>query len=310
MKFEIMLGMLFVLLSRGVTPAAYFAEKFGVSLRSIYRYADALSAAGYPVLCKRGPDGGLYVPDSFRLSAALFTEDELSAAVAALDRMQAETYSEAAEEVKQKLLALKRDLPRDYPVRSGYVVVDGAPWGDAYGFRKKLEVALRALEESRTVRIRYHDRDGNVTDREIEPHYLVYKQGLAYLYAFCRMRGQFRFFKMGRIEHATLLMNSFERRETPDFALATEFRESAKNIEIELSVDRSVRSDVEEWLGITNVYERQNGEIRAVALLPDDGALAASLLRFGPAVKVLSPRSLAEKIRGMLADLTALYARP
>ena len=148
----------------------------------------------------------------------------------------------------------------------------------------------------------------NVTEREIEPHYLVLKQGLTYLYAWCRLRGGFRLFKMGRIEFATLLYDSYERRETPDFETATEFRRQAGNIEIELAVDRSARSDVEEWLGIENVTERRDGEIRATAILPDDKSLVANLLSYGTSIRVLTPYSLVRRIRGALGELGALYA--
>lgn len=308
MKYETMLKIFLLLLARGVTSAACLADRFEISRRSVYRYLDALGAAGIPILVKRGQAGGYYIPDSYKLSASFFTEEELAAAVAAIDNLQSTVYSEAGGRAKEKLLALKRDLPRDYKLASGYVIVDGAPWGDARGYRNKLDVAMRALEERRMMRIRYHDRDGNVTEREIEPHYLVLKQGLTYLYAWCRLRGGFRFFKMGRIEFATLLYDSYERRETPDFETATEFRRQAGNIEIELAVDRSARSDVEEWLGIENVTERRDGEIRATAILPDDKSLVANLLSYGTSIRVLTPYSLVRRIRGALGELGALYA--
>ncbi len=309
MKFEMMLKMLMYLLSHDVVSAGLLAEKFEISRRSVYRYAEALNNAGFPVVQKRGPKGGLYIPDYFKLPASFLTESELSATLQAVDRVQAESYSEALESAKAKLIAVKRDVVEDYKLAGGYVVIDGAPWGDSYGFRKKLDAVRRAMDENRMIRIVYHDRNGEETDREIEPHYLLLKQGQAYVYAYCHLRKDFRFFKLGRITYLTPLYQNFVRRETPDFETATEFRTNFTNVEVEMEIDAAVRSEVEEWLGIDNVHLRHDGKIIATALLPDDQTLPASIMRFGTHVKVLSPSSLVKTIKHLADNILKKYEK-
>lgn len=297
------------LLSHDVVSASVLAEKFEISRRSVYRYAEALNGAGHPVQQKRGPKGGLYIPDYYKLPASFLTESELAATLQAVDRMQSENYSEAAASAKAKLMAVRRDVVEDYKLAGGYVIIDGAPWGDSYGFRKKLDAVRRAMNENRMLRIVYHDRNGEETDREIEPHYLLLKQGQAYVYAYCHLRNDFRFFKLGRITYLTQLYQNFVRRETPDLETATEFRTDFTSIEVEMEVDAAVRSEIEEWLGMDNVMLRRDGKIIATALLPDDQTLPASIMQFGTHVKVLSPTSLVKTIKNLANSIMEKYEK-
>ena len=64
MKYEIMIGILIQLLGKKCVSAKYLAEKFGVSVRSIYRYIDAIDAAGVPIYTVRGNNGGFSIVDT------------------------------------------------------------------------------------------------------------------------------------------------------------------------------------------------------------------------------------------------------
>ena len=66
MKFEILLSMLFDLLAKHKLTATYFAERYEISPRTVYRYVDILSMV-LPVYVKRGRDGGICISDSYKL---------------------------------------------------------------------------------------------------------------------------------------------------------------------------------------------------------------------------------------------------
>jgi predicted DNA-binding transcriptional regulator YafY len=99
------------------------------------------------------------------------------------------------------------------------------------------------------------------------------------------------------------------RRETPDFETATEFHTNFTNIEVEMEVDATIRSEVEEWIGIDNVHLRYDGKIIATALLPDDQTLPASIMRFGTHVKVLSPSSLVKTLKNLAESIINKYEK-
>ena len=85
MKFSILIDMLFDLLSKRKITAAYLAEKYQISPRTVYRYVDLL-AQKLPVSVKRGRNGGIYLSDSYRLPVGFMSADEYTAAINALMR--------------------------------------------------------------------------------------------------------------------------------------------------------------------------------------------------------------------------------
>ena len=78
MKFQVILDILFELLSRRRVTANSLAEKHKLSPRTVYRYVEVLSTA-VPIRIKRGRDGGICLPDSYKLPVNFLTEAELSA---------------------------------------------------------------------------------------------------------------------------------------------------------------------------------------------------------------------------------------
>ena len=76
MKYELMLSILFELLSKRTVKASYLASKYEVSVRSIYRYISSLEMAGVPIYTVRGYNGGFSIIDSYKLSSTFLTKAE------------------------------------------------------------------------------------------------------------------------------------------------------------------------------------------------------------------------------------------
>ena len=71
-----LLGMIYILMRQGTVTAAELAERFEVSVRTIYRDMDTLSAAGIPIYAKKGKNGGICLTEQFVLNKMLLTKDE------------------------------------------------------------------------------------------------------------------------------------------------------------------------------------------------------------------------------------------
>ena len=84
MKFEIMMGILFELLSKKCVKAQYLAYKFEVSVRSIHRYVSALEGAGVPIYTLRGNQGGFAIIDTYKFSSTFMTVNEFEQTINAL----------------------------------------------------------------------------------------------------------------------------------------------------------------------------------------------------------------------------------
>lgn len=308
MKFEIMTSILLELLSKKSVKANYLAEKYEVSVRSVYRYIYSLEAAGVPIYTIRGINGGFSLVDTYKLSSNYFTTEEFDKLYSVLSAIAGEVPDKTVNNIILKLKAsAKQNLSENFDIKAGNLIIDGGPWGNTVGYKAKLCVLEQAIDEQKKLSIKYHDRNGKVTERVIEPHVIVFKQGLWYVYAYCHLRNTFRFFKTGRIEYATILNETFMRRDVNKADLPLDFwHNSVETEEISIEINKNVLSDVEEWLGIENVEKIKDKYVANVRLPYDDG-LVMKLMGFGNNVKVVSPQKLKDKILNQVAELTELY---
>ena len=297
MKFEIMLGILFELLSKKCVKASYLAEKYEVSVRSIHRYINGLEMAGVPIYTLRGNQGGFAIIDTFKFASTFLTRNEYEQTINALSAITSSVPDKVLSSAINKFKSSVRNEFSGFDIKSGNLIIDAGPWGDTVGYKSKLVVIQTAIEETKKLLIKYHDRNGDVTERVIEPHVIVFKQGLWYVYAYCHLRNEFRFFKTGRIEHATILSEKFNRRNIHDQDLPLNFwHNSVEASEITMQISKNCLSDVEEWLGIENV-KSIGGKHFATVKLPFDKGLVSKIMSYGDGIKVLSPIELVDEIK-------------
>lgn len=307
MKIEYVIRILFDLMSKKTVSATYISEKYGISKRSVYRYIECLERAGVPLYSTRGKNGGFSVMDTYRLSSTFMTVKEFEATIKALTAIENTVPDPVLSGAVSKLKASRKNEFSGFEIKSGGLVIDAAPWGDAHGYKSKMAVVMKCIEDCKCLFLRYHDRNGEVTERTVEPHVIVFKQGLFYLYAFCRLRREFRFFKLGRIESATETNDGFEKKSFSESDLPLDFWHNVTLAEtVEFEVSKNVLSDVEEWLGIENVGKYSERFI-ARATLPADNGLISKLMSFGSGVKVLYPEHLKRELCAAAKEVLNIY---
>jgi predicted DNA-binding transcriptional regulator YafY len=145
----------------GVT-AEQLAERFGVTVRTIYRDLDALRDASLPLQAERGPGGGYALDRAYTLPPVNFTPRE-AAVLVVLDRFATETrlvpfvdtLESALSKVRGALTAGQQREALAHAEKLHFAAVPALPTRPA--IRRAIEVAWF---EQRNVRVKYHNRDG------------------------------------------------------------------------------------------------------------------------------------------------------
>ncbi len=306
MKYETMIKMLMYLLQKRKITARELAQKYDVSVRSIYRYVEELIISGVPIDIERGRYGGLTIADTYRLPTGYFTRDEYTATINALDAMASQIADENVIAAREKLESRQKAERNEMSV-CGNIIVDGGTWGDSKKFTEKMQVCEQAVNECRSIVIEYISREGKKSRRTIDPYVLIYKQNVWYVYAFCHTKNQFRTFKIGRIRYAAFTDKTFEKQNfTRDDIDLNFYYNSEDLIDVTFKIDKISLADAEEWLGVDNI-EPCGDAFEAHASLPDDDLLVNKILSYGGAVTVTDPPELKERVARTAEKISAQY---
>ena len=227
MRASRLLSILLMLQTRGRMTAQELADEMEVSVRTIYRDADQLAAAGIPIYADRGPAGGYQLLDGYRTRLTGLTQDEAgSLFFAGIPGPAAELGLGAVLATAQlKLLAA---LPTELRSRAGRIRerfhLDAPAWFAEADAAPHLAAVADAVWSQRRVRTRYR-RDGVDAERLLEPLGLVLKSGIWYLVAqVADSDAAPRTYRVSRVQHAELLEERFER--PPEFNLAEHWSSS------------------------------------------------------------------------------------
>lgn len=236
MRASRLLSILTTLQARGRVTAQALADACEVSLRTIYRDIDALSAAGVPVYSERGAEGGYRLLDGYRTRLNGLSRGEAEAlflaglpgpaAVLGLGTLM------AAAELKL-LAALPADLRRSAETMRARFHLDAAGWFDELEQPAVLSELAAAVWREAPVTIRYRSRKQEV-ERRVDPLGLVLKNGIWYLAA--RAGDQLRTYRVGRILGLTVLDATFAP--APGFDLQAYWQANAQGFEESLYAER------------------------------------------------------------------------
>lgn len=275
----------YYLLEKGQATAPELAERFEVSVRTIYRDIDSLSAAGIPIYAEAGRNGGIRLMHGFVLDQTVLSKEEKQEILSALQSINI-TQNMGESQTLQKLSAL-------FSLPSGnWLEVDFSRWGDHAFDNDKFKLLKRAVIHCRCVKIRYVGADGTEQERIVQPYKLVYKAKAWYLKAFCTKKQEMRTFKLNRILDYEMLEEGFVRRS---------FSEEADDAVIDcplvtLRFPKEMAYRVYDEFDKTQIQIAENGDLIASANMPEGAWLTGFLLSFGTQVEILSPIYLREEI--------------
>lgn len=311
-RFDRITALLIQLQAKRVVRGPELAARYGVSLRTIYRDLRTLELAGVPVCGEAGV--GYSLAEGYRLPPVMFTREEATALLTA-DKLAAQLTDAATAQRSQaamdKLRAVLRRADRDYLEALSPHISVYRPWGAPTGpVPDAQHQLLTSLATRRVVRLEYQaGYNGEQTLREAEPIGLYYSQHW-HLVAFCRLRQDYRDFRLDRITRLEIRPEQFRPR--PD-TLETYWERKAAERELSKVVVRfgpaacRQRLGQKYYFGWAHEQEAQGGDLDMTfwVACPDD--LVGWLLLFADQATVLEPYSLHEQLRARARQLYQHY---
>ncbi len=275
----------YYLLDKGQATAMELAEKFEVSVRTIYRDIDALSGAGIPIYTEAGRNGGIHLMHDFVLNKVLLSEEEKQEILTALQSINT-AQNQKSSQTLQKLSAM-------FQLNSeNWLEVDFSRWGNEASDNQKFELLKSAIIQCRSVKICYANSCEVISERIVQPLKLIYKAKAWYLNAFCTQKQDWRIFKLNRILDLELLDQRFPYRHVPK--QTDTFEEDYHLITLRFPKEMAYR--VYDEFDPAQIQRQTNDDLIVSAKMPEDAWLTGFLLSFGTQVEILSPAYLRELI--------------
>ncbi|MFS0725225.1 helix-turn-helix transcriptional regulator [Paenibacillus sp. 1P07SE] len=314
MKIQRLLGITMLLLSRRRVNAQTMADKFEVSLRTIYRDLETINEAGIPIVAFTGTDGGYEIMEQFRIERQIVTFEDLQSILIALRGIRASLDDAEIDDLLTKMKALTARSEQKVMEDTGEtLMMDTNLWHGGGIKDKSILVTLREAAKQRfVVSFRYTNTEGNDETREVEPIGIAWKAYAWYLYGYCRLRNDYRTFRLSRVSDLRVRLEKFASRGVRMEELDAKWgnRETGPSVRLLLRFHPRVHVRVEEAFGPDNVTMAPDGSLLVNASYPDNHWFYGMILSYGPDVTVVEPANVAEKIREMAEATAALYRLP
>jgi len=319
MRASRLLSILMLLQTRGRMTAQALAEEFEVSVRTIYRDIDELSAADVPVYADRGPSGGFELLDGYRTKlTGLSPAEAATLFLAGLPGPAAELG--LADLLTTAQLKLTAALPQGVQQTANRVAarfhLDPVGWFRGADDARLLPAIADAVWNERCVEIRYQ-RPTSVVPRMVQPLGLVLKGGAWYLVA--QIGGQPRTCRVSNILDLTVTEERFERPK--DFDLVRFWTTASRAYEVGLYRGKAVLrvsprgmrrldlfgSAVVQAAAETATSPNADGWVNVIIPIEAVDQAAADLMRLGTDAEVIEPLELRHRIAEMAHAVTQLY---
>jgi predicted DNA-binding transcriptional regulator YafY len=314
MRADRLLSLALLLQARGTATARALATELGVSVRTVYRDLEALSAAGVPVVTEAGPGGGCRLMDGYRFPLRGLQPDEAEALlILGVPTVLHELGLAGALTAAHRQIQVTAGL-----TATALVHLDMPRWFGGQEAVPCLRDLARALRLGRKLAIRYPppDRDPRV----VGPLGLVNKAGIWYLVARSGAgAGDIRVFRAGRVSAARILAEPVGRPAGFELAAfwahwSAEFEASRPRLEVRLAASPDALSAFGEVFGpaaapaLEAVEPPGQDGWRVVTLsFEHERAAVHRLAGFGDQVEVLDPPAVRAALLAAAREILGRY---
>lgn len=313
-RLDRLTAILIQLQSKKIVRAEEIADRFEISLRTVYRDVKSLIEAGVPIGSQAGI--GYFIVDGYHLPPVMFSQEEASAMMMAsklVERMTDQSVRKAFDSALYKIKSVLNESQKDHleslqdhievlqphmklPAQTGNFLSD----------------LQKAVAGKQVIQLHYFSNNQNeLTQRDVEPIGLFYYSAAWHLIAWCRLRNGFRDFRCDRIKEVKSSGTTFEPR---SISTMQEYFNSLQQANAEMQpamvlFDKKAAKYIQNsrhYFGFVS-EEDADGQVRMKFLTADLSMMARWLLSYGRAVEIESPEELKRIVHELVEVLREHY---
>lgn len=307
-RFDRIVAILIQLQSKKIVKAQELADRFDVSLRTIYRDIRTLETSGVPIYSEAGV--GYSLVDGYRLPPVMFTQEEAGSFVAAEKLMQKFTDKNLGAHFQSAMFKIKsvlRGSQKDW-IEAIESKIKISPAQDLFNHKipDVLEILFESIAEKQQILLLYQSIEAEKPiERIIEPVGMFHENNFWYILGYCHLRKDYRQFRVDRIQHIKRTQKPFEiEHKNLDFYLNKE--NQAEKVKIRILIDKQVskylNSDRKYYGFVSEKTIENKLEMTFEANYLQNG-FARWFLMFGDYAEIIEPEGLKLKVRELLVNL-------
>jgi predicted DNA-binding transcriptional regulator YafY len=295
-------AILIQLQSRRVVRAGDIAERFNISLRTVYRDIKTLEEAGIPLIGEAGV--GYSIMEGYRLPPVMFTRDEAAAFLTAeklmeklTDPLSDENYKSAMYKIRSVLRMAEKDFLENI---DGHIEVlrSRRTMGNRLDLNP-LQIILKGIAQKNVLAIHYFaSYTQQKSERSIEPVGVFYLDNYWHLIAYCRLRKDYRDFRLDRISNITLTDELFQTQH-PNLKEFISRSTKEKNLQmVVIRIENKVLPYINEQKYYNGYISEQevDGMIEMTFLTEWLEGFARWFMMYGDMGEIISPDELKKRI--------------
>ncbi|WP_238906759.1 YafY family protein [Clostridium sp. YIM B02506] len=305
MRSDRMLSIIIILSQKGLVTGKQLAEHFEVSLRTIYRDLEKIGEAGVPIASTGGTGGGYYLMKNYNLNDIFFNKKEIEPLIAVMDNLKT-LFGNNKEfnDITLKFETLKNSQEYSYDKLS----IDMSHFSMEQELKEYLFLINKGIKDSKLLEFLYINRNMEYEERIVEPLQIEFSDGHWYIIAYCRIRKDYRKFKLVRIRNLRLGEN-FVKDLISIEKIKSKLSEGYEKNSI--SVTLKFLSDIGEQLG--EYFSKDKIEVVENKFyvvkdnFPKDDGLKKFILGFGDKCEVIAPIELREEMKIYIKNIYTKY---
>ncbi|MEN6454295.1 MAG: YafY family protein [Prolixibacteraceae bacterium] len=298
--------------SKRVVKASELADRFGISLRTVYRDVRALEKAGVPIGAEAGT--GYFLTDNFHLNPVRFTLQEASALLMGEKLMDSMSDMETCDHYRSavfKIRAILKQTEKDYleSLSESISVRHWAAASPSYGNLFLSEIQ-QAIARRQVVELVYNAKYTNeLTTRKVEPIGLWNYDARWHLIAWCRLRQGYRDFRLDRVESLLLSDETFTDKKhisMSEYFSQYSFLSGDVNIMLLIRPEQfNLLEEGKSWYGLREEKALPGGTLQLSFANNDLEGFARWLVSAGANVDIVFPGELKEILVERVKKLSA-----